>query len=148
MVVVRRRPAAVALVAVQSLILAALALSDGIGHSTALAVAGAALALALVVLLPPLGLPERAAQDAAAALLAIGVATARVRRAAIFQALGFLVAENGVYAAALGTPDGLPALIVVELAPQAFARGGRLMAVGGTVAGGLLMAALAVTVGV
>jgi ZIP family zinc transporter len=39
-------------------------------------------------------------------------------------------------------------LIVVELAPQAFARGGRMMAVAGTVAGGLLMAALAVTVGV
>ena len=30
-------------------------------------------------------------------------------------ALGFLVAENGVYAAALGTPDGLPALIEVGL---------------------------------
>ena len=144
-VVVRRRPAAVALVAVQSLILAALALGDGIGHSTALAIAGAALivkglalpallawivvrtpeprliveerhalaragaaialALALVVLLPPLGLTERAAQDAAAALLAIGLAAA----------LGFLVAENGVYAAALGTPDGLPALIEVGL---------------------------------
>ena len=154
-VVVRRRPAAVALVAVQSLILAALALGDGIGHSTALAIAGAALivkglalpallawivvrtpeprliveerhalaragaaialALALVVLLPPLGLTERAAQDAAAALLAIGVATALLRRASIFQALGFLVAENGVYAAALGTPDGLPALIEVGL---------------------------------
>ncbi len=39
-------------------------------------------------------------------------------------------------------------LIVVELAPQAFARGGRSMAAAGTVAGGLLMAALAVTVGV
>ena len=49
------------------------------------------------------------------ALLAIGVATALLRRASIFQALGFLVAENGVYAAALGTPDGLPALIEVGL---------------------------------
>lgn len=34
-------------------------------------------------------------------------------------------------------------LIAVELAPQALARGGRRMAVAGTVAGGLLMAALA-----
>ena len=39
-------------------------------------------------------------------------------------------------------------LIVVELAPQAFAAGGRTLALAGTVAGGLLMGALAVTVGV
>jgi hydrogenase-4 component E len=131
------------------------ALGDGIGHSTALALAGAALlvkglalpallawtvvrtpeprliveerhalsratvavalALALVALLPPLGLTERSAQDAAAALLALGAAIALLRRAAIFQALGFLVAENGVYAAALGIPDGLPGVIEVGL---------------------------------
>jgi hydrogenase-4 membrane subunit HyfE len=149
-VVVRRRSVAVALVAVQSLILAALALADGIGHSGALVAAGAALvvkglalpallarvvvrtpeprmiveerhaasragaalvlAIALVLLLPPLGLTERAAQDAAAALLAVGVAIALLRRAAIFHALGFLVAENGVYAAALGTAGGMPGL--------------------------------------
>lgn len=153
-VVVRRRLAAVALVAVQSLIVAALALGDGIGHSTALAIAGAALivkgfalpallawivartpeprpieerralaragaaigfALALIVLLPPLGLSDRAAQDAAAALLAIGVATALLRRGALFHALGFLIAENGVAAAALGAADGLPALIEIGL---------------------------------
>lgn len=153
-VVVRRRRAAVALVALQSLILAGLALADGIGHSAALAVAGGALivkglalpallgwiaartpeprvivgerhalaragaaialALALVLLLPSLGLTGEA-QDAAAALVAIGTATVLLRRAAIFHALGFLVAENGVYAAALGSPDGLPALIEIGL---------------------------------
>jgi hydrogenase-4 component E len=153
-VVARRRRAAVLLVAVQSLILGGLALADGVGHSAALATAGAALvvkglalpallgwiaartpepraiveerhafaraavaialALALVLLLPSLGLTGRA-QDAAAALVAIGTATVLLRRAAIFHALGFLVAENGVYAAALGSPDGLPALIEVGL---------------------------------
>jgi len=40
------------------------------------------------------------------------------------------------------------ALVVVELAPQAFARGGRLLALAGTVAGGLVMVALALLVGV
>lgn len=154
-VVVRRRSLAIALVAVQSLILAAVALVDGLGRSEALALAGVALlikglalpallawivartreprliveerhalaratlalglALALVALLPPLGLDERAAQDAAAALLALGTATALLRRAAIFQALGFLVAENGVYVAALGVREGLPAVIEVGL---------------------------------
>lgn len=40
------------------------------------------------------------------------------------------------------------ALVVVELAPQAFARGGRGLAAVGTLAGGLLMVALAMLVGV
>jgi hydrogenase-4 component E len=84
-------------------------------HALARAGAAIGLALVLVVLLPPLGLTDRTTQDTAVALLAIGVATALLRRAAIFHVLGFLVAENGVYAAALGTPDGLPALIEVGL---------------------------------
>jgi ZIP family zinc transporter len=40
------------------------------------------------------------------------------------------------------------ALVVIELTPQAFARGGRTLALAGTLAGGLLMAALAMLVGV
>jgi len=40
------------------------------------------------------------------------------------------------------------ALVVVELAPQAFARGGRALALTGTLAGGALMVALALLVGV
>ena len=85
-VVVRRRPAAVALVAVQSLILAALALGDGIGHSTALAIAGAALivkGLALPALLawivvrtpePRLIVEERHALARAGAAIALALA--------------------------------------------------------------------------
>jgi hydrogenase-4 component E len=60
-------------------------------------------------------LDEPAAQDGAVALLALGVAIAVVRRAAIFQALGFLVAENGLYVAALAAPGGLPAVIELGL---------------------------------
>ena len=38
-----------------------------------------------------------------------------MRRPAIFQALGFLVAENGLYLAALVAPGGLPAFIELGL---------------------------------
>jgi hydrogenase-4 component E len=48
-------------------------------------------------------------------LLGLGVIIAVLRRAAIFQALGFLVAENGLYVAALAAPGGLPAVIEVGL---------------------------------
>ena len=54
-------------------------------------------------------------QHAAVALVALGIAIAVVRRAAIFQALGFLVAENGLYLAALVAPGGLPAVIELGL---------------------------------
>jgi hypothetical protein len=43
---------------------------------------------------------------------------------------------------------GTGTALATELVPQAFARGGRRLAVAGTVAGGLLMVALALTVGV
>jgi hydrogenase-4 component E len=38
-----------------------------------------------------------------------------VRRPAIFQAFGFLVAENGLYLAALAVPGGLPVFIELGL---------------------------------
>ena len=55
--------------------------------------------------------------DAAEPLVGPGdkVAIAVLRRATIFQALGFLVAENGLYLAALAAPGGLPAVIEVGL---------------------------------
>jgi hydrogenase-4 component E len=84
-------------------------------HALPRAVAAAAVALALVELVPRLPPLETAAQDGAVALLALGVATAVLRRAAIFQALGFLVAENGLYVAALGVPAGLPAVVEIGL---------------------------------
>jgi hydrogenase-4 component E len=83
-------------------------------HALARAVSAAAVALVLVELVPDVGL-EATAQDGAVALLALGVAIAVLRRATIFQALGFLVAETGLYLAALGAPGGLPAVIEVGL---------------------------------
>ena len=74
-----------------------------------------AAALAIVALVPPFGLKDAGVEHAAVGLVALGIATAVVRRPAIFQALGFLVAENGLYLAALGAPGGLPAFIELGL---------------------------------
>jgi hydrogenase-4 component E len=83
-------------------------------HALTRAVAAAAVTLALVALVPNI-LTDRASQDAAVALLALGIAIAVLRRATIFHALGFLVAENGLYVAAVVAPGGLPALIELGL---------------------------------
>lgn len=154
-VMVRRRRVALALIAVQSLLLGVQAITDAAGESTALLVGGAvlvakaivlpallaivvtrtreaqpiaserhplarltlalAVALAIVALMPRFGLTDAGAEHAAVGLLALGIATAVVRRPAIFQALGFLVAENGLYLAALSAPGGLPAFIELGL---------------------------------
>jgi hydrogenase-4 component E len=154
-VIVRRRVIAVALVALQSLLLGALAIGDSSGASTALLVGGLvllakaivlpallaavvlrtrepgrissehhplarltvalAVALAIVTLLPRFGLAHANVEHAAVGLVALGIATAVVRRQAIFQALGFLIAENGLYLAALSAPGGLPAFIELGL---------------------------------
>jgi hydrogenase-4 component E len=74
-----------------------------------------AVALALVALVPRFGLESAAAEHAAVGLVALGIATAVVRGAAIFAALGFLVAENGLYLAALAAPGGVPAFIELGL---------------------------------
>jgi hydrogenase-4 component E len=84
--------------------------------SSPLRLAGAvAPALAAVLLMPGFGLSSAAAQDAAVALVMLGLTTAAVRRSAIFQALGFLIAENGLYVAALSAPGGVPPLIELGL---------------------------------
>jgi hydrogenase-4 component E len=154
-VVVRRRRAAIALIALQSLMLGVRAITDAAGESTALLVGGAvlvakaivlpvlltvvvsrtreaqrivsehhpiarlmlalAVALGIVTLVPRFGLTSAGAEHAAVALVALGIATAVVRPQAIFQALGFLVAENGLYLAALSAPGGLPAVIELGL---------------------------------
>jgi hydrogenase-4 component E len=154
-VMVRRRSVAVALTAVQSLLLGALAIGDAAGESSALLVGGTilvaraialplvlaivvtrtpeaqrisserhplarvtlavAIALGIVALMPRLGLSDAGAEHAAVGLVALGIATAVVRRPAIFQALGFLVAENGLYLVALSVPGGLPAFIELGL---------------------------------
>jgi hydrogenase-4 component E len=74
-----------------------------------------AVALAIVALVPAFGLSDRGAEHAAVGLVALGIVTAVVRRPAIFQALGFLGAENGLYLAALSAPGGLPAFIEIGL---------------------------------
>lgn len=77
-----------------------------------LLVASAATLLA-VASVPPLGLGAHAAESGAVALLCLGLATVVMRRPALLQILGILVAENGVYLLAISVPGGLP--LVVEL---------------------------------
>lgn len=73
----------------------------------------AAITLAAVQLAPPLGLDSRAAGQGAVALVVLGIVIAVLRRSAVLHAVGFLVAENGVYLAALAAPGGLPAVVEV-----------------------------------
>lgn len=72
-----------------------------------------ALVLAVVALLPAYGLESRAAESAAAALLAIGLSMVLTRRATLFAVLAFLVAENGIAIAAVSVSGGMP--LIVEL---------------------------------
>jgi hydrogenase-4 component E len=73
------------------------------------------IALALEQLIPRLGVTNAGVEHAAVGMLALGVLTAVVRRAVLFQALGFLIAENGIYLAGLSLPGGLPVLIELGL---------------------------------
>jgi hydrogenase-4 component E len=82
------------------------------GVRLVLAVAPALLA---ALLMPDLGLSSHGAQDTAVALLMLGIACAALRRAALFQALGFLIAENGLYVAALGQRSSVPPVIELGL---------------------------------
>jgi len=153
-VVVRRRTTAIALVAVQSLLLGAVALGEAIDSRAALAVAAGAL-LARAVLLPLLlarvvrntreprrvverpalsrlvgavvavvvaaplvpafGLEEQGAENAAVTLVVLGIVIAAVRTPVVLQAVGFLVAENGVYLAGLAVAGGMPGAIELGL---------------------------------
>lgn len=74
-----------------------------------------AIALAVEQLIPRFGLAGAGVEHAAVATLALGVVTALVRRAVLFQALGFFVAENGIYLAGLSLAGGLPAVIELGL---------------------------------
>jgi len=70
-------------------------------------------ALLAVAATPALGLADPAAEHGAVALLALGIAIVAMRRPALLQVLGILVAENGIYLLAISVPGGLP--IVIEL---------------------------------
>jgi hydrogenase-4 component E len=70
-----------------------------------------AVVLVAVAATPPLGIADRVAEHGAVALLCLGIATVVVRRPALLQVLGILVAENGVYLLAIAVPGGVPAVI-------------------------------------
>jgi hydrogenase-4 component E len=74
-----------------------------------------AIALAIAALVPRFGLVHPGVEHAAVGLVALGITTAVLRRPTVFQVLGFLVAENGLYLAALSAPGGLPAFIELGL---------------------------------
>jgi hydrogenase-4 component E len=68
------------------------------------AAAAIGLALALIWLIPPIGLDSMAAERATLSLVAIGLVTAATRRATLFQVLGIVLVENGLALAALSLP--------------------------------------------
>jgi hydrogenase-4 component E len=72
-------------------------------------------ALAVEQLIPRFGLPDAGVEHAAVGVLALGILVAVVRRAVLFQALGFLIAENGIYLAGLSLAGGLPVFIELGL---------------------------------
>ena len=76
-------------------------------------VLAATVALIAAASIPPLGLGDRPAEHAAVALLSLGIAIVIMRRPALLQVLGILVAENGIYLLAISVPGGLP--FVIEL---------------------------------
>lgn len=68
-------------------------------------------AVVAIALAPPLGIGDPGTEGAALALIVIGVAIVATRRPALFQIIGLLVAENGVYLLAVTVPGGVPAVI-------------------------------------
>ncbi|HVX32526.1 MAG TPA: hypothetical protein VHA80_05225 [Solirubrobacterales bacterium] len=71
----------------------------------------AAVVLVAVAATPPLGLGDRVAEHGAVAMLCLGIAIVVVRRPAVLQVAGVLVAENGAYLLAIAVPGGVPAAI-------------------------------------
>jgi hydrogenase-4 membrane subunit HyfE len=70
-------------------------------------------ALALVWLVPDMGLESRDAERAVLTLVAFGIATAGLRRATLLQILGLVLVENGLALAALELPG--ESSVAVEL---------------------------------
>ena len=64
--------------------------------------------LVAVAATPPLGLGDTAGEHGAISLLCLGIAIVIMRRPALLQVLGILVAENGVYLLAVSVDGGLP----------------------------------------
>ena len=70
-------------------------------------------ALALIWLVPAIGLSSRDAERGVLALVAFGVAAAALRRATLFQIIGIVLVENALALAALEVPGG--ASVAIEL---------------------------------
>ena len=75
------------------------------------AAAAVTLALTLIWLVPPFGLESQEAEQATLSLVALGLVTAAMRRATLFQVLGIVLVENGLALAALSLP-GEPSLAI------------------------------------
>jgi hydrogenase-4 component E len=75
------------------------------------AAAAVTLALMLIWLVPPFGLESPEAEQATLSLVALGLVTAAMRRATLFQVLGIVLVENGLALAALSLP-GEPSLAI------------------------------------
>lgn len=78
-------------------------------------VVAVAVVVCAAALVPAFGLTSRGAEHATVALLVLGILIATLRGSVVFQAIGFLVAENGVYLATLSVGAALPAIIELGL---------------------------------
>lgn len=79
--------------------------------SLARGAAAAGLALALLLLVPKLGLESMSAERSALALVAFGLVTASMRQEILFQVLGIIVVENALALAAI-TLAGASSLVI------------------------------------
>lgn len=80
------------------------------------AAAAVSLLLALIWLIPSLGLDSQAAERATLSLVAIGLVTAATRRATLFQVLGIVLIENGLALAAISLPGSFSLTIEIGVA--------------------------------
>jgi hydrogenase-4 component E len=77
---------------------------------------GIALAVALVWLVPTLGLGDRGAERAVLTLVAFGLVAAATRRATVFQIVALVQIDNALALATLAGAPGLPALVELGVA--------------------------------
>ena len=84
-------------------------------HALARLVGAVVAVVVAAPLVPAFGLERAGAENAAFALVVLGIVIAAVRGPVVLQAVGFLVAENGVYLAGLAVAGGLPGAIELGL---------------------------------
>lgn len=84
-------------------------------HALARLVVAVVAVVVAAPLVPAFGLEQAGAENAAFTLVVLGIVIAAVRGPVVLQAVGFLVAENGVYLAGLGVAGGLPGAIELGL---------------------------------